>query len=41
MQAAPQEAVIKELNPIIRGWSQYYTSVVSSKVFNLLRLCDS
>ncbi|WP_438456526.1 reverse transcriptase domain-containing protein [Wolbachia endosymbiont of Kerria lacca] len=36
LRAAPQEAVIKELNPIIRGWSQYYTSVVSSKVFNLL-----
>ncbi|QLK11815.1 reverse transcriptase domain-containing protein [Wolbachia endosymbiont of Diaphorina citri] len=41
LQAAPQEAVIKELNPIIRGWSQYYTSVVSSKVFNLLRGCNS
>ncbi|WP_264375526.1 group II intron maturase-specific domain-containing protein [Wolbachia endosymbiont (group B) of Sphaerophoria taeniata] len=36
LRAAPQETVIKELNPIIRGWSQYYISVVSSKVFNLL-----
>lgn len=27
LRAAPQ-ALIKELNPIIRGWSQYYTSVV-------------
>ncbi|MGL9688728.1 MAG: group II intron maturase-specific domain-containing protein [Wolbachia sp.] len=36
MLAAPQEAVIKELNPIIRGWCQYYTSAVSSKIFNSL-----
>ncbi|WP_265042204.1 reverse transcriptase domain-containing protein [Wolbachia endosymbiont (group B) of Melanostoma mellinum] len=32
----PQEAIIKELNPIIRGWCQYYTSAVSSKTFSLL-----
>lgn len=34
LRGATQEAVIKELNPIIRGWSQYYSSVVSSKIFN-------
>ncbi|MGL9681865.1 MAG: group II intron maturase-specific domain-containing protein [Wolbachia sp.] len=27
---------MKELNTIIRGWCQYYTSAVSSKIFNLL-----
>ncbi|MGL9732397.1 MAG: group II intron maturase-specific domain-containing protein [Wolbachia sp.] len=36
MLAALQEAVIKELNPIIRGWCQYYTLAVSSKIFNSL-----
>ena len=36
MRAAPQEAVIKNLNPVIRGWSQYYSSVVSHKVFSSL-----
>ncbi|WP_224721473.1 group II intron reverse transcriptase/maturase [Candidatus Wolbachia massiliensis] len=34
LRGATQEAVIKELNPIIRGWSQYYLSVVASKTFN-------
>ncbi len=29
-------AVLKRLNPIIRGWSAYYRGVVSSKVFNAL-----
>ncbi|MFP3032305.1 MAG: group II intron reverse transcriptase/maturase [Wolbachia sp.] len=33
MRGAPQGAVIKYLNPIIKGWSQYYTFVVSSKIF--------
>lgn len=36
MRGIPQEDVIKNLNPIIRGWCQYYTSVVSSKIFNSL-----
>lgn len=36
MRGATQEDVIKELNPIISGWSRYYTSVVSSKIFNSL-----
>jgi RNA-directed DNA polymerase len=33
-KAAAQENVIKQLNPIIRGWSNYYRAVVSSKAFN-------
>jgi RNA-directed DNA polymerase len=32
--AATQEEVIKALNPIIRGWSNYFRSGVSSKVFH-------
>jgi RNA-directed DNA polymerase len=37
LRAAPQEAVIGALNPIIAGWSNYYRWVISSKVF---RTCD-
>ncbi|MFE5325499.1 group II intron reverse transcriptase/maturase [Embleya sp. NPDC056575] len=33
MVSWPLEAVIKGLNPIIRGWSMYYRGVVSSNVF--------
>ena len=33
MRGESQEAVIKHLNPIIRGWCQYYTSVVSCGIF--------
>lgn len=36
LRGATQEAVIKGLNPIIRGWSQYYSSVVSSKTFKFM-----
>ncbi|MDR0773532.1 MAG: reverse transcriptase N-terminal domain-containing protein [Wolbachia pipientis] len=36
MREAPQEGLVKELNPIIKGWSRYYTSVVSSKIFRSL-----
>lgn len=36
LRGTTQEAVIKELNPIIRGWSQYYSSVVSSRTFNFI-----
>jgi RNA-directed DNA polymerase len=32
-KASPQVALIKRLNPIIRGWSNYYSSVVSAKTF--------
>jgi RNA-directed DNA polymerase len=33
---APQAALIRRLNPIIRGWCNYYRSVESSKVFQKL-----
>lgn len=36
MKAAPQEAVISKLNPIIRGWANYYSTVVSSECFGYL-----
>ncbi|NEQ64326.1 MAG: group II intron reverse transcriptase/maturase [Symploca sp. SIO2D2] len=33
---APQEALISKLNPIIRGWSNYYSTEISSKIFSQL-----
>jgi RNA-directed DNA polymerase len=33
-RAAPQAAVIDELNPIIWGWANFYSAAVSAKVFN-------
>lgn len=30
----PQSALIKHLNPIIRGWTKYYAAVVSSKAYS-------
>ncbi len=33
---APQEALMKELNPIIRGWSNYYSTVCSGETYNEL-----
>jgi RNA-directed DNA polymerase len=32
-KTAPQAALISKLNPIIRGWSNYYASQVSKKTF--------
>jgi RNA-directed DNA polymerase len=32
--ASTQEEVIRNLNPKIRGWSNYYSSSVASKIFN-------
>ncbi|EKD06241.1 RNA-directed DNA polymerase [Arthrospira platensis C1] len=32
-KTAPQSALIRKLNPIIRGWSNYYSGVVSSETF--------
>ena len=33
-KAAPQLALISELNPIIRGWSNYYKTVCSTETFS-------
>jgi RNA-directed DNA polymerase len=35
-RGAPQEALIAQLNPIIRGWTLYYRTAVSSKCFNAM-----
>jgi RNA-directed DNA polymerase len=32
-KASPQWALIKHLNPIIRGWSNYYSTVCSKEAF--------
>jgi RNA-directed DNA polymerase len=34
LRGLPIGAVLKKLNPIIRGWANYYRTVVSSEVFN-------
>jgi RNA-directed DNA polymerase len=34
LKAAPQETVIRDLNPIIRGWTNYYRTVVSKEIFS-------
>ncbi|NSX83698.1 hypothetical protein GOM44_05450 [Wolbachia endosymbiont of Atemnus politus] len=36
MRGAPQERVIKDLNPIHRACSQYHSSVVSCKISSSL-----
>jgi RNA-directed DNA polymerase len=33
-KTTPQAALISKLNPIIRGWSNYYSTVVSKETFN-------
>ncbi|MGK7933571.1 MAG: group II intron reverse transcriptase/maturase [Microcystaceae cyanobacterium] len=33
-KSSPQIALIKELNPIIRGWSNYYRTVCSKEIFS-------
>jgi len=33
-KTAPQAALISKLNPIIRGWSNYYSTVVSKETLN-------
>ena len=35
-RTAPQAGLIKQLNPIIRGWTAYYTTVCSKKTFSKL-----
>lgn len=34
LKPAPQEYVIKALNPVIRGWANYYSTAQCSKVFS-------
>ncbi|MDX3764015.1 group II intron maturase-specific domain-containing protein [Streptomyces sp. AK02-04a] len=36
MRGANAGAVLKKINPIVRGWSAYYRTVVSSEVFTAL-----
>jgi len=36
MTAAPQERLIKRLSPIIKGWSNYYSTQVSKEIFGKL-----
>jgi RNA-directed DNA polymerase len=36
-QAAPQEALIGKLNPVIQGWANYHRAVVAQATFDL---CD-
>jgi RNA-directed DNA polymerase len=33
-KSAPQDALIKHLNPVIRGWTNYYKTVVCKEVFS-------
>lgn len=35
-KSAPQEALISRLNPVIRGWVNYYSTVVSKETFSHL-----
>jgi RNA-directed DNA polymerase len=35
-KGAPQEALITRLNPVIRGWANYYSTAVSKVIFNKL-----
>lgn len=36
LRGANAQAVIRKINPIVRGWSAYYRTVVSSKIFDAL-----
>jgi RNA-directed DNA polymerase len=36
LDGAPQEAIIAKLNPILRGFANYYKGVVSKEIFNYI-----
>jgi len=36
LRGANAQGVLRKINPIVRGWSAYYRTVVSSQVFNAL-----
>ncbi len=36
-RSAPQEKLIQELNPVIRGWTNYYRTVAASQTFSSCR----
>ena len=36
LKAAPQKRIISDLNPAVRGWSNYYATVVSTDIYSLL-----
>ncbi len=35
-KAAPQEGLIRDLNPMVRGWANYYSTVSSKETFSTL-----
>lgn len=35
-RSAPQAAIVQRLNPVISGWSNYFSTVVSKETFSLL-----
>lgn len=35
-QSAPQSALVRNLNPVIRGWANYYSTVVSKDAYSRL-----
>ena len=35
--AAPQIALVSKLNPILRGWSNYYRTVCSKEIYSKIR----
>jgi RNA-directed DNA polymerase len=36
LKSAPQKKIISDLNPAIRGWSNYYATVVSKEIYSKL-----